>query len=222
MVDLKASDVDAGRALLEALDHELPVTAALWLYRPQGEEWRLILASSFVDWYGPSSTYEQVLTVIRSNQLSLPLSMISMTSSRDPMITILRSAIVTGPGFANVRFSRNTIDGLYIEDAFIYRLMRSNSWGMLLEMSGGWKVDPPQPGDIQGGLTQELGKWIRVTHAGFRSIRPAPAFYEVEADLSLNPNQIKEAADHVLSQIYRGKQVTARIIEPPPSRRPIT
>jgi hypothetical protein len=221
MVDLRVSDIELGRALVQALDNELPITAALWLYRPQDEEWRLILASSFVDWYGPSSTYEQVQLVLRSTELSLPLSMISVTSPRDPMITILRSAVATGPGFANVRFSRNTVDGLYIEDAFIYRLIRSNSWGMLLEMQGGWKEAIPEPGDIQGALAEELGKWVLVTHAGFRSIRASPAFYEVEADPSINPYQIKEAANHVLAQLYRGKRVTARMIEPPPSRRPI-
>ncbi len=223
MVDINAPDIDAGRALVQELDNRrFPLPDAFWLLSQEEKEWRLVLGTSFIDWYGPISAYEELQNIIRSARLSLPLVLLSVVSSSAPLIVALSSAITTGPEATTIRFSRNTIDGVYIEDAVIYRLIPSKSWGMLLEMKGGWKgADPLQSRWIEDSVREELHKWISVTEFGLRTIRARPAFYEVEADPSLNPRQIKKAVDAVAERIYPGRQVTAKILEPPPSRKPV-
>jgi len=55
--------------------------------------------------------------------VSLALSHIAITPPDSSLIRVLRSAVTTGPGISGIRFSRNTIDGTYIEDSYIYRLV---------------------------------------------------------------------------------------------------
>jgi hypothetical protein len=45
-----------------------------------------------------------------------------MVSPKHPLLQLLKGAIQTGPGINGIRFSRNMINGTYIDDAFIYRL----------------------------------------------------------------------------------------------------
>jgi hypothetical protein len=40
----------------------------------------------------------------------------------DPIVVLLRKAISTGPGIAGVRFTNNSVNGTFIDDAYIYRL----------------------------------------------------------------------------------------------------
>jgi len=223
MVDVNPPDVDAGKELVQALDQlRFPLPDALWLLTRPEDEWRLVLGTSFIDWYGPISAYQEIQEIVRSNGISLSLSFISVVSSSDPLIVALSNAITTGQQPTTIRFSRNTIDGIYVEDAVIYRLIRSRSWGMLLEMRGGWRGADPRPSaSIEEAVRGELGKWISVTDFGLRTIRAKPAFYEVEADPSLSPKQIKQAVDAALQQTYPGRKVTAKILEPPPSRKPV-
>ncbi len=43
---------------------------------------------------------------------------------QDPAILILHKAIQTGPGITAMRMSGNVINGVRIEDAYVYRLNR--------------------------------------------------------------------------------------------------
>jgi hypothetical protein len=40
----------------------------------------------------------------------------------DPLVLLLRKAIVTGPGISGIRFTSNSVNGTFIDDAYIYRL----------------------------------------------------------------------------------------------------
>jgi hypothetical protein len=61
-----------------------------------------------------------------------------------PLIALLKAAISTGKGVGGIRFSRNTINGHYIEDAYIYRLQEWIGWVMfpavLLTVAGFWLI----------------------------------------------------------------------------------
>jgi hypothetical protein len=118
-------DEQAGRRLLQELDkRHFPIDAALWLYRPEEDDWRLMLATPLVDEFGPSEGYRRLQRVVQKVPgTRLSLSNVELASPEDPFITLLRSAISTGPGIHGVRFSRNSINGVFIEDAYIYRLL---------------------------------------------------------------------------------------------------
>jgi hypothetical protein len=47
---------------------------------------------------------------------------ISAVSARHPLTQLLAKAVSTGKGPAGLRFAGNTINGVYVADALIYRL----------------------------------------------------------------------------------------------------
>jgi hypothetical protein len=120
---LVGPDIEAGRQLLHALDQAgFNVVSAFWLLQDEEDEWRLIIASPEVDVRGPRAAYERIQTAL--SQISEPrlrLDQVSATRTTDPIVLLISSAIVTGPQVSGVRFTRNTINGVYIRDAYIYR-----------------------------------------------------------------------------------------------------
>jgi hypothetical protein len=118
------SHIDDGRKLVLALDDmNIDVEVALWLYDSDSEEWRLLIASRKLQEHGPLKAYETVQTALAGiPHRSIALSNVTVVSPDDPTIRALRSVISTGPGITGMRFSRNVIDHVFIEDAYIYRV----------------------------------------------------------------------------------------------------
>jgi len=117
---------EAGRAFVRALDDAgTEITAALWLYLPEAETWRLVLGSPEVRTLGPLKLYERferALKRLPAEYRRLSLDDISVVEPSEQLIQLLSVAIKTGmPDLSTVRFSRNTINGHFIEDALIYR-----------------------------------------------------------------------------------------------------
>jgi len=121
---LVESDKEAGEILLGNLDRSgFEVKAALWFYLPDSDEWRLILASPEVDAKSPKEAYKRVQSQLANLTESHKLSLqnISLISPEDSLIKLLRGALHTGTGISHIQFTRNTINNVFIEDAFIYR-----------------------------------------------------------------------------------------------------
>ena len=118
-------DIGEGRSLIEALDRSsFNVVGALWFYYSNLGEWRLLIASPLVDISGQRSCYQAIQSVIADMPQGFEISLerISVLSPRDRLIQLLRIAIRTGTGLSTIRFTGNTINGVFIEDALIYRL----------------------------------------------------------------------------------------------------
>ena len=125
LVDRK---IERGRRLIKKLDDSrFPVTAAFWYYFPEAEQWRLVVASPTVDSQGRRAAYAEIHKIQRRGVRLPPLSVSEITavSPRDPLVKLLSSAIRTRPGIAGIAFSGNVINGVYIEDAYIYRLSQA-------------------------------------------------------------------------------------------------
>lgn len=122
---LTGSMIDAGAELTKKLDESgLPVTTALWLFAPELNEWRLLFASPDVGTKGPRDVYEKIQQAI--NQLgdkasAAPLSVVGLLDADADLVRLLKVAIRTGPGVNRIRFSKNVINGHFIDDALIYR-----------------------------------------------------------------------------------------------------
>jgi hypothetical protein len=114
----------AGATLLRRLDEvHFSVNDALWLRAQDEDDWRLWLSSTLVDNQGPTAAYTRLRRILRGSQAGdLDLRQVTVVSRNHPLLQLLRSAVRTGPGISNIRFSRNTINGTFIEDAYIYRL----------------------------------------------------------------------------------------------------
>jgi len=121
------NDIKKGRELIRALDKEgIPLYGGLWFYISESDEWRLLLATPLVDEVGPSETYARIGKVMSRRLKSshrVPLKNISVLSPQDELIQLLKTAITTGKGISGIRFRHNTIKGMLIEDAYIYRIL---------------------------------------------------------------------------------------------------
>ncbi len=120
-------EIKAGEELLKAVDETgLRVRTAFWYYLPGAEQWRLILASPLVDEGGPSAAYAEVQRALQKLNASvreaLRLSEISVVSPASELPRLISSAFQTSPQSSSpIRFRANTIDGVYIDDAIVYR-----------------------------------------------------------------------------------------------------
>lgn len=123
---LVEKDIQEGKRLIEALDKaDFQAEAAMWFYLTDSDEWRLLIASPFVEKNGPKKAYSFIQSVLAqlSPSSEIPLKDISVLSPKDQLISLLRTAIRTGPGISGIRFTRNVINNRLIEDAYIYRIL---------------------------------------------------------------------------------------------------
>jgi len=122
---LVETDLEVGGVLLNKLDKiDFQVKAALWFYFSDSNEWRLVFASPAVDKKGPKEAYREVQAQLEDleKRYQLSLQNIALLSPDDNLVKLLKAAIKTGPGVAPIRFAGNTINNVFIEDAYIYRL----------------------------------------------------------------------------------------------------
>jgi hypothetical protein len=122
---LTADMIDAGAELTARLDESgLPITTALWLFDPDLNEWRLLFASPDVATKGPLDVYTRIQKVVGQlgdKASAAPFSSIALMDADADLVRWLKKAIGTGPGVNRIRFSKNVIDGHFIDDALIYR-----------------------------------------------------------------------------------------------------
>jgi len=122
---LVEKDIEEGKRLIEALDKaNFGVKAALWFYLTDSDEWRLIIASPYEEENGPKMAYSFIQR--EQKKLTPPIDIflkdISVLSPNNDLINLLKVAIRTGPGISGIRFTRNVINNILIEDAHIYRM----------------------------------------------------------------------------------------------------
>jgi hypothetical protein len=113
-----------GAKLTAKLDSSgLPVVAALWFLLPEANEWRLFFASPEVSAQGPRSVYQKIQTALDElgGDEAIPLSMIGVLDADADLVRLMKAAVRTGSGIAQIRFSKNVINGHFIDDALIYR-----------------------------------------------------------------------------------------------------
>jgi hypothetical protein len=118
--------IGAGVKLIERLDQsESNVQAALWLFLPEEKIWKLMIISPLVKTDGPRSFYKHILDANKKADESesiISLNDVGVADTSIPLISLLRIAISTGGGIGGIRFSKDTINGVFIEDAYIYRI----------------------------------------------------------------------------------------------------
>jgi hypothetical protein len=123
---LTESMIRAGEELTRILDQmKWPVTASLWFYFVEENQWKLLLTSPSVGKEGPRRAYQRIQEALGKFQQDIPkigLQDIAVTDESHPLISLLKIAIRTGDGISGIRFSKNVINGQVIEDAYIYKL----------------------------------------------------------------------------------------------------
>jgi len=123
---LTSAMVEAGAELASKLDEMgVATTAALWLFEPELNEWRLVFASTEVATRGPREIYEKIrlaISQLKEKATAVPLSAVVLMDADADLIRLLRVALKTDGGINRIRFSKNVINGHFIDDALIYRI----------------------------------------------------------------------------------------------------
>ena len=118
--------VSDGAALLGKLQElHWKFNAALWFYFPDANGWQLLIASPEVEATGPRESYAVIqkgLSELNPSPLSLSLDDIKLMPSNHPLIGLLSSFVATEDSISSIRFSKNVINGQFIDDALIYRM----------------------------------------------------------------------------------------------------
>ena len=120
---LVSADIDAAGRLVTFLDEEkMPLRSALWLYDGDAGRWRFVIAFR-EDRKDITSFYLDMAKAINRSKRKdlLDLARVDVVDPNRSVVSALRGAINI-EGNARVRFSQNRINGVYLEDALIYRL----------------------------------------------------------------------------------------------------
>lgn len=124
---LSTEMIEAGKELVQQLDKiKFTVHAALWLYLPDVNTWRFMIANPEVNTHGPTRAYRKVqnaLSRIPRGTPQIELREITVVDTNDPLISMMRMVIPTGSEISGIRFSHNVINGTLIEDAYVYRML---------------------------------------------------------------------------------------------------
>jgi hypothetical protein len=123
-IEVVDPDIKKGLELLTALDDvDLSPRAALWLV--EEDIWRLVLQIPKLENESTSRAYKKIQAVTIKAPDSFPeLASIMLVKQNFPLLEALRSAFSVPPGVGNLRYriSKSSFNGLFVEDAYIYRL----------------------------------------------------------------------------------------------------
>jgi hypothetical protein len=123
--EMKAAGAELTRKLDEA---NWPVTASFWYFVPNDNQWKLIVASPKLESEGPKQSYEAISHALSTlRRYFHDLEFISVVTPKNDVVRTLALALNTGPTIAGIRFSKNMINGHYIDDAYVYRVTPVNA-----------------------------------------------------------------------------------------------
>jgi hypothetical protein len=121
---LVEAEISAGQELLKLLDAKrFAVQSAAWIYFPEQEEWKFLIATPKAE-SDLQRAYLELITILRTDPVlerTLDLSRLRIVRESDPILNAL-SQLFHVDEHATLRSAHNAINGIYIDDALIYRL----------------------------------------------------------------------------------------------------
>ena len=124
---LTTEKIEGGKLLTELLDKtDLEITASFWFYFIDAQKWNLILGISQVMKEGSLKSIAKIQKVFEKNQFQgIDFLDVIVLQSDHPIIKRLMKMATTGKTIKGIRISQSVIDGVFIQDAYIYRLIKS-------------------------------------------------------------------------------------------------
>jgi hypothetical protein len=125
MAQLSEKHISDGRSFVQALDGAgIVSSAALWLWRSSENAWRYVLSSPLIEKGADMPVKIAAVLATMPAGFAVDRTNLMLFEVQDPTIQTLHKAIQTGPGITSMRMSGNVINGVRIEDAYVYRLNR--------------------------------------------------------------------------------------------------
>ena len=119
---LVSIDLDKGEEILKILDGaELRIKVALWLFSPDHDDWRLVLASRQLD--ESRHAYGLVNEALRKAGYAIEKKpLLWVLPMNDPFIRDLRKRFGKAKDVEGMRLGLQTIGKWFVEDAYVYRI----------------------------------------------------------------------------------------------------
>jgi hypothetical protein len=118
--------VQVGGEMIQSLEAAgFPVRAAFWWYLPQSEVWRLMIATPVVSQLGATEAYRRIHGIvdrIPSDGAKIRMNDVSVIEDNSHLVSLLRNAVKPSRKASGIRLFQNVINGVMIDDAYIYRL----------------------------------------------------------------------------------------------------
>jgi hypothetical protein len=117
-------DIEAGRRILRHLDEaSFKVSVAFWLFSSDRQDWRLWIATPVVDKVGKRDAYLRLGDILRAAEPELLIHPgVHLVSPKEKLIRSLRRIFGKTASVEGMRLGNNLIDGIFIEDAYVYRI----------------------------------------------------------------------------------------------------
>ena len=123
--DLTERLIEEGEKLIAHLDRTSgQVGSAMWMFKPAGEKWKLVISMPIVAEQGPLEGYrivERALDDLGAELRDLVSWDPMVVSPHDPLMVRLREAVHTGPGLSRVWFRGAAVRGEMFPDSLVYR-----------------------------------------------------------------------------------------------------
>jgi hypothetical protein len=118
------ADIKAGQDFIQLLDaNGFDVKAAAWIYYPDIEGWKLLIGSPRATKDLSAAYYDAAVLISADKGLDeqLDLARVKIVKPDEAFLDAL-GKVVRVEGLSTVRFTHNTFNGVYIDDALVYRL----------------------------------------------------------------------------------------------------
>jgi len=117
-------DIENGDSVIKALDDDgkMP-NVVLWAKLPDYEDWRLIVASEYLDQTSPHTGYSQIIAAMDKAQIpNHRRPSILLRAMNNPMIEALRNTFASVKDTRGMRLGGQQFGDKYLEDAIVYRI----------------------------------------------------------------------------------------------------
>jgi hypothetical protein len=113
-----------GREVVTHLEQAgIDVDIALWLQDEDSGDWRLVVASPYVDRHGPRPVYERLVEILTTMHVpDLRLGDVRLLGVRDSFVRELKRLVGTNEGLHDIRLDHLAIGGQTFRSARIYRV----------------------------------------------------------------------------------------------------
>jgi hypothetical protein len=125
LATLSEKQIADGKRFIQALDEAGVVSsAALWFWSATGSAWRYVLASPLVEPNQDMPVKIAAVLALMPQDFAVTRETLRLYPPDAQLVGQLQALMQTGPGIAAIRMTGNTINGVRIEDAYVYRLNR--------------------------------------------------------------------------------------------------
>ncbi len=118
--------IEEGKQLLMELDkQEMQIDVAMWFYIAENNIWRFVISSSLFNNKSGQEIYADFVDKFKDTKQvnNIGLENITLVTNNNNLIMLMKNAIKTDKkSISSIRFTSNTINGVLIDDAYIYRL----------------------------------------------------------------------------------------------------